>query len=205
MNSWRVVVRLYCTPENFAAVRRAVEEWGAAGFRRRERAARRAGPSPVPRLLLFSGGVLLAGLCLIPLPLSAPAILAVVAVAAGLLTLWFVPGRRFLGMVTLAATLLVAGNFTVQALETRALFTDKQEQEILAEMRKKGHDLPKAPDWLNPRRFRFQSFGVDDWLGVGLASVGLAYLIWLGRAGMRRRLPSYDEPAAVRHKGKKPS
>jgi len=46
MNSWRVVVRLYCTPENFGAVRRAVEKWETAGSRRRERAAGRAGPSP---------------------------------------------------------------------------------------------------------------------------------------------------------------
>jgi len=146
---------------------------------------------------------LLAGLCLLPLPLAAPAILKVVAVAAGLLTLWFVPGRRFLGMVTLAAALFVAGNFTVRALETRSLFTAKQEQEILADMRKKGHDLQKVSEWLNPRRFRFQSFAVDDWLGVGLASVGLAYLIWLGQAGMRRRLPSYDETAAVGCKGER--
>jgi len=192
MNSWRVVFRLYCTPENFSPVLAAVTAWADQGRKARERAGRRAGPSPWPRLLLFTGVALLAGVALAALPLEVPGLWRAAVVILGLATLWLPALGRFLGTVTLAAAALVALTFVIQGLEVRQLHS---EETFRAYAASRGLKVDTVPDWALGKYRRFSTLHGGDWAAAGVAGLGLLFFAGIGCLGLRglpRPVPSRD-------------
>ncbi len=185
MNSWRVVFRLYCTPENFAPVLAAVESWAEKGKKSRQRVARRAGPSPLPRLLLLSGGALLAGVALAALPLEVPGFWRVLVVALGLAALWLAPLSRFLGVATLVAVAWVIVLFAAQGLEVRQLHSEEVYRAYAAS---RGIQVDKVPDWALGKYRRFSTLNGGDWAAAGVAGLGLLYFTGIGLGALRGRL-----------------
>ncbi len=123
LNSWRVVFRLYCTPDNFGEVLASVQEWVEQGQKVRERAARRAIPTVWLPQVLLSLATVAAGIFLAALPLKVPAALKMAVTLTGLLLVWL-PWRRFLGAAVLVLAASLALLFLGQALETRQLFQE---------------------------------------------------------------------------------
>lgn len=191
LNSWRVVFRLYCTPENFAPVLAAVKAWGEEGRRSRIRAARRAGPSPLPRLLLLSGGALLAGGALAALPLEVPGLWRGLVVILGLSALWLAPLSRFLGGATLLALAWVVVLFVGQGLEVRQLYS---EEAFRAYAASQGLEVDKVPDWALGKYRRFSTLHGSDWAAAGIAGLGLLFFAGIGLEALRGRLRPSPSP-----------
>jgi hypothetical protein len=185
MNSWRVVFRLYCTPENFAPVLAAVAGWADKGRKSRARAARRAGPSPLPRLLLITGLALVAGVALGALPLEVPGLLRLAVVLLGLAALWLPPLSRFLGVATLMAVALVVLIFVIQGLEVRQLHS---EETFRAYAASRGLQVDTIPDWALGKYRRFSTLHGGDWIAAGVAGLGLLVFTGIGLGALRGRL-----------------
>jgi hypothetical protein len=194
MNSWRVVFRLYCTPDNFAPVLAAVECWADKGRKCRERAQKRAGPSPLPRLLLLTGVTLLAGLALAALPLEVPGLLRLAVVLLGLAALWLPPLSRFLGVAMLMAVALVVLTFVIQGLEVRQLHS---EETFRAYAASRGLQVDKIPDWALGKYRRFSTLHGSDWVAVGITGLGLLVFTGIGLGALRGWLRP-DSPVARR-------
>jgi hypothetical protein len=185
MNSWRVVFRLYCTPENFAPVLAAVEAWAEKGRRSRERADRRAGSSPLPRLFLLTGVALLAGVALAALPLEVPGLWRVAVVILGLAALWLPPLGRFLGTATLVAVALVVLTFVVRGLEVRQLHSEEVYRAYAAS---RGLKVDTVPEWALGKYRRFSTLHGGDWAAAGVAGLGLLVFTGIGLGALWGRL-----------------
>ncbi|MFZ2086941.1 MAG: hypothetical protein WAU47_00065 [Desulfobaccales bacterium] len=185
MNSWRVVFRLYCTPENYTPVLAAVQTWAEKGRKSRERAARRTGPSPRPRLLLLSGGALLAGLALAALPLEVPGLWRGLVVVLGLSAIWLAPLSRFLGVAVLVAVASVVALFVSQGLEVSQLFS---EEDYRAYAASRGVQVEEVPDWALGKYRRFSTFYGGDWAATAIAGLGLVFFTGLGLGALGGRL-----------------
>jgi hypothetical protein len=191
MNSWRVVFRLYCTPDNFNQVLEAVRGWAEAGRQARERAARHPAPRLWPRQAVLSLLIMAAGLFLAVLPLEVPAALKVALPLVSLATVWLFLGR-FWGVIVLGLIAAVLISFLSQALETHQMF---QEADFLAWARQHGQQLEKVPEWVLFKRRAYQRFHAGDWAAAGVGSLGLLFFGWLGLAASRGRL-DISEPRA---------
>ena len=185
MNRWRVVLRLYCTPENFSPVQAAAAAWAEQGRKTREQAGRRAGPSPLPRLLLATGVALLAGAALAALPLEVPGLWRVAVVILGLAALWLPSLNRFLGTATLMAVALVVLAFVVQGLEVRQLVS---EEAFRAYAASRGLQVDAVPDWALGKYRRFSALHGGDWVAAGVAGLGLLVFAGIGLEALRGRL-----------------
>ena len=75
MDSWHVVMRLYCTPQNYEVVLNAVQTWAATGLKKATQAPRAQGFSPVRRLWLKSLLAAVAAFLVTALPLPVPPVL----------------------------------------------------------------------------------------------------------------------------------
>lgn len=186
MDSWHVVARLFCTPRNFEAVRDAVLTWTAAGISKRAKAARTAGPSPVPRLLAWSALMVVAAIAVAGLPVDTPALLPWILGVAGLLDLWVMPGRRLWGAVTLVAVAAAVVIFAAQALEMRQTTSAADFKKFAAS---RGGIVDQVPAWVLGKHRRYEIFGPQAWLQTGIAGFGLAFFGWLGLAAVRPRSP----------------
>ncbi len=192
MNSWRVVFRLYCTPDNFAPVMAAVREGLEKGSQTRARAvSSRSRPRTWCRPLGLSLATVAAGLLLGALPLEVPAALRGALTLAGLLAIWL-PGRRLWGaaVLVLAAGVLII--FLSRALQTRQMF---QEADFLEWARRQGLKVEKVPEWALFKRRHYESFHTGDWLAAGAGGLALAFFGWQGWAGVRGQAGRRADPA----------
>ena len=192
MNSWRVVVRLYCTPDNFSQVVEAVREGAAAGQKTRAKSAPKSTPRVWPRQAGLSLLTLAAGIFLAALPLSMPTALKVALTLVGLAAVWL-PRGRFWGTAVLVLAALVFIIFLSRALETHQLF---QEADFLAWARQHGQKLEKVPDWVLFKKRAYERFHPGDWAATGVGGLGLIFFGWLGLAGARGRLGAPHPRAA---------
>jgi hypothetical protein len=181
MNSWRVVFRLYCTPENFSEVLAAVQGWVEQGRHAREKADRRVIPRVWWPQVLLSLAAVAAGIFLTALPLKLPAALKVAVTLTALLLVWL-PWRRFLGTVVLVLAASLALLFLGQALETHQLF---QEADVREWARQEGLPLEKVPEWALFKKRQYERFDTGDWVGAGLGGLGLLFFGWLGLSRLR--------------------
>jgi hypothetical protein len=184
MNSWRVVLRLYCTPENFPAVRQQVEDWWQGAAKKREARLRRRVRLPWGSLLLKSALAVLAAIFLQALPFPVPSHWIVAAAALALAAIWDLPVRHLAGLATLAAVALFIIFTLVHGFETYSLF-DENLYRALA--REKGWPTDQIPAWVRMTRFRFQRLQVHEWLGTAVAGLSLAYFTFLGLSAWRDR------------------
>jgi hypothetical protein len=184
MDSWHVVLRLYCTPQNYPQVLEAVQKWAAKGIKKATAAPRQRGLTPNRRLGLKTLAALLAAVCITALPLEIPPLLIWVLLGGGLGAIWLVPGRRLCGLVTLLSASLILAIFISQSLEIRQR-TDPDEFRKFA--RTQGVHIEEVPDWVIGRYRRFELFQPDDWLRTGIAALGLSFFFWVGFPAVQPR------------------
>ena len=132
MNSWRVVLRLYCTPENYATVLALVTDGAARGARQRHAEARTAGPSPYPRMRRMSAIVLLAGLLIVPTPFEISPMPVAIALTATLMAIWSPGMHRVAGFLGLGAVVWVLVGVLAQGFETHQLIPESVLQGMAA-------------------------------------------------------------------------
>jgi hypothetical protein len=194
MDSWHVVARLYCTPQNFETVRDAVQVWAAQSARKREAKSRTAGPSPLPRLVVLSFLTIIAAIGVTAVPVDIPVLFPWALGIFGLLSIWFLPWSRFLGVFTLVVAAAVLGVFLTHALETRQSTREADFKKFAAS---RGMIVDQVPDWILRKHRRYTVFDQSDWLQTGIGGIGLLFFSWLGirAASLRlRRSPGNTPP-----------
>jgi hypothetical protein len=101
MDSWHVVMRLYCTPQNYEVVLNDVQKWAAGGLKKATQAPRPKGFTPIRRLWLKSLLAAAAAFLVTALPLPAPPLLIWSLFLVSLGAIWFLAFRRFFGIICL--------------------------------------------------------------------------------------------------------
>jgi len=174
-NSWRTVIRLYCTPADYDAVATAVREYAARGAKRRQAAQATAAPSPVPRLLWLTLPTVLAGLLVFANPIECePAGLLAAPLVGGLLVLWMACASRLLAVLTLGAEAGLAYVVIRQGSVLRSWMTPQ--------------DLggQPVPEFLKYTKFKLLDGG--EQLRMALAILGLLWIAYLCIQSLRGRL-----------------
>ena len=118
MDSWHVVLRLYCTPKNYDQILPAVQKWAARGIHKKA-APRPRGLSPNLRLGLKSILALVAAFLITALPLEVPPVFIWLLLAGGLGAIWFLAFDRFFGLVSLLLAGVILVSFVSQSLEVQ--------------------------------------------------------------------------------------
>jgi hypothetical protein len=182
MDSWHVVMRLYCTPENYDLVLNAVQQWASRGLKKTTQAPRAKGFSLIRRLWLKSLLAAFAAFLVTALPLKTPPALIWSLLGVSLGTIWFLALSRFFGIISL---ILVAGIllcFVVQGLEVRQTV---QEEDFRRYAQSQGLKVDKVPDWVLGKHRRFGHLHTQEWLQTGIAGLGLAFFAWVGLGALR--------------------
>jgi hypothetical protein len=184
MDSWHVVFRLYCTPQNYDVVQNAVQKWAAAGLKKAAQAPRAKGLTPTRRLWLKSLLAAVAAVLVTALPLEIPPVLIWALFLVSLGAIWFLVFKRFFGISSLAlvgAILLISVG---QGLEVRQTTTA---EDFRRYAQSQGLKVDKVPDWVLGRHRRHEHFHTGEWLQTGIAALGLGFLGWVGLAALRPR------------------
>lgn len=165
-NTWRSVMWMQCTPENFPAVAEQVRQALAANETTNASATETRRASPLPRYLLHSVLVLLASTSLFmlveefDLDLFVPLLVMCFALA----TLWLIP---LFGWVVLAGLGWMGVELFLRLTEERQSFI------------------------FQGRSYRTLDILADSDLALLLmAALGAGYLVWLSQAAVRGRLMS---------------
>lgn len=156
-NSWRTVVILFCTPQNYASVASAVAAATLGRLQRRRH--------PLPRLLLHT---LLVALALVPIfrlpyPFERDLLLPILVLCFALATVWLIP---LLAWVVVAGCGWLVVELALVALETRQSQFGSGSYRV------------------------WEVLDGSDWMALGLAGLGVAYLLWLSQAALRGRFVS---------------
>jgi hypothetical protein len=192
MDSWHVVMRLYCTPRNYEAVLDAVQHWAARGLKKATRRPRAQGSHPHRRLWLKSLLAAVAAWLVTALPLAAPPALIWALFLMSLGAIWFLALARGLGIISLILTGAILVCFVGQGLEERQTI---KEEDFRKYAQSQGLKVEQVPAWVLGKHRRFELLDSQEWLQTGLAALGLSYLGWLGLSAARpkkRRRPDPD-------------
>jgi hypothetical protein len=182
MDSWHVVLRLYCTPQNYDLVLQSVQKWAVQGLKKATAKKRPKGFSPILRLGLKSLLAAVAACLLTAFPLEAPPLLIWLLLAVGLGAIWFLGLSRFFGILSLALASLILLNFLGQGLEVRQMTNP---DDFLTFAQSQGIRVDTVPDWIIGRYRRFEHFHARDWLQTGIASLGWSFFVWVGISSLR--------------------
>ncbi|MDP2044940.1 MAG: hypothetical protein Q8L00_01885 [Deltaproteobacteria bacterium] len=184
MDSWHVVFRLYCTPQNYAVVLNAVQKWAAGGLKKAAQAPRAKGLTPTRRLWLKSLLVVVAAFLVTALPLEMPPVLIWSLVLVSLGGIWFLVFERFFGIISLALVGVILLISVGQGLEVRQTTTA---EDFRRYAQSQGLKVDKVPDWVLGKHRRYEHFHTGEWLQTGIAALGLAFFGWVGLAALRPR------------------
>jgi len=181
MNSWRVVIRLYCEDGNYAAVRDFVRVHAQEGARRRrDREAREAAkpkaPSHVGRRLALTVAVGAATFCVVATPFEFDARLLAACVVLTLAGVWTPVGRVPLALVALCVTIAIVGVIGAEGSRVRHL--------VPAEV------LNGTPEPAWSRYTGWSRLDTGEWLRLALTGAGLLALAALQALGLRPRRPA---------------
>lgn len=159
---WRSLMLVQCLDDNYARVAALVEQEMA----RHGTAKRVPGKSPLPTYL---GRTLLVALASFPIfglheEFDLDVFLPLLMFCFALATVWLIP---LFGWVVMGSLGLIA--FTVA-----------------------GRLIEEIPSYFSPGRSysRFEILGSEDWLLLGLAGLGAAWLVWLSLGALRGRIQS---------------
>lgn len=185
MNSWRVVLRLYCTPENYEPVLACVRDWAATGARKREAretlvAARPKRPSAAPRMLGLSIATALCGIGLMAAPFEIDGRLVAAGVAFTLALIWSPIGRSLLGLLSLCIAVGVGASVAREGFRIRHLVPEDV--------------LQGAPEPSWSRYTGWSTLDGGEWWRLALTAAALVVLLVVQGAALRRRSPAASEP-----------
>lgn len=160
-NQWRNVMFLYCTPQNYTAVKAWVDQ---EMVRCSTPQPKSRSASPIPGAMLATALVVLA--CLPQFALNEVTGLnifpAILLLAFGLATVWLIP--------LFAWVILAVGGFIMVHL-TLAL-TELREYTLVSTYSYR----------------KYESLDSAEWVVVAAALIGLAYLVWISIRALRGRL-----------------
>jgi hypothetical protein len=184
MDSWHVVLRLHCTPENYEMVLTAVQKWAARGLKKAARAPGAKGFTPNRRLGLKSLLAAVAAFLVTGLPFPAPPgfIWSLFLVSLG--AIWFMAFKRFFGIICLVLVGAILFCFGAQALEERQTVKAEDFRHFA---QSQGLKVDKVPDWVIGRYRRYEHFHTGEWLQTGIAALGLGFFGWVGLTALRPR------------------
>jgi len=159
---WRSLLLLQCQADNYAVVAARVEQ----AMARHGTAKRVPARSPLPAYLLRTLGVALASLPIFGLheEYHLDVFLPLLMFCFALATVWLIP---LFGWVVLGSLGFIAFSLAARLTETIPSFFDP------------GRSFP-----------RFEILGSDDWLLLGVAGLGAAWLAWLSVGALRGRIQS---------------
>ncbi|MDO9574618.1 MAG: hypothetical protein Q7I94_06450 [Candidatus Contubernalis sp.] len=161
-NSWRPVMMLVCTPENYQQIVDIVEgkidtvEETAADSQRRK--------SPLPKMLLRTFLVVLASapVFMLPYPLELDIFIPLLMLLFALATVWLVP---FMGYVVIVCALFLAVDILFICLDVRqSIFSSLGMYQV------------------------YELFDAGDWFFLFLTFAGLAYLVWFSWRSIRGKI-----------------
>lgn len=158
-NSWRTVMILFCTPENYAEVEAFVR---AAAAKRPTRASAKV--NPIPKLLLHTGLIVLATVPFFVFdhPVKLDMFVPLLVLCFALAMLWLIPLFAYVVWAGLGYLWVVIG------------------LQLMAERTSQFRSLG---------RYRaFEVLNGDDIALIVAALAGTAYLVWLGRGLMTGRV-----------------
>lgn len=184
MDSWHVVVRLYCTPNNYEAVLESVQKWAAKGLRKAAQVKPAWGLFPGLRLGLKSLVAVVAAVMISAFPLEVPGVLIWSLLVAGLGTIWLLIFQRFFGIVSLTLAVLILVGFLSQGLEVRQRTNPEEFRKFAAS---RGLKIDTVPDWIIGRYRRYEHFHTHDWIQTGIGGLGLAFFVWTGVSALNSR------------------
>ena len=188
MDSWHVVLRLYCTPQNYDMVLKAVQSWAARGLKKATQAPRARGFSPTRRLWLKSLLAAFAAFLVTALPLEVSPALIWSLLGVSLGAIWFLALARFFGIVSLILVAAILFCFVGQGLEERQTV---KEEDFRKFAQSQGVKIDKVPAWVIGKYRRYEHLHTQEWLQTGIAGLGLAFFAWVGlgalRSGQQRR------------------
>jgi hypothetical protein len=183
MDSWHVVLRLYCTPQNYDQVLMAVQKFAARGIQKGA-APRPRGLSPNLKLGLKSILALVAAFLITALPLEVPPVFIWLLLAGGLGAIWFLAFDRFFGIVSLLLAGVILVGFVSQGLEVQQR-TNPEEFRTFA--RSQGVQIDEVPDWIIGKYRRYELFHAHKWIQTGIAALGLSFFVWVGVSALQPR------------------
>jgi hypothetical protein len=184
MDSWHVVLRLYCTPENYPVVLNAVQIWAARGLKKASQAPRARGFPSSRRLWLKSLLAAVAAFLVTAWPLEARPALIWSLLAVSLGAIWFRALAHWFGIITLTLVGVILLSFVGQGLEMRQM---TQEEDFRRFAQSQGLKVDKVPGWVLGKHRRFEHLHSQEWLQTGIAALGLSVLGWVGFAAVRFR------------------
>ena len=184
MDSWHVVMRLYCTPQNYEVVLNAVQKWAARGLKKATQAPGAKGFTPTRRLWLKSLLAAVAAFLVTALPLPAPPVLIWSLFLVSLGAIWFLAFKRFFGIISLTLVGAILFCFVAQGLEERQTVKAEDFRQFA---QSQGLKVDKVPDWVLGKYRRFEHLHTQEWLQTGIAALGLAFFGWVGLAALRPR------------------
>lgn len=175
MDSWHVVLRLYCTPENYGQVIEAVRAYAEEGREKREKQEAGAGPSQVPRLLRSSGLAFVASFMLFaaPYPFEIKPLFVAVSLGSVLLGLWMPTMKRFLGALSLAVIAAIGYLIAAEGFRT------KYHHRVM---------LKSGGFFEFGKYFSFQTMDAGDWLRLASVVGGLIILGFLAAQMLLRNM-----------------
>ena len=182
MDNWHVVMRLYCTPQNYNVVLDAVQKWADTGIKKAAQAPRAKFFSSTRRLWLKSLLAAFAAFLVAALPLEAAPALIWSLLGVTLAAIWLPALARFFGIVSLALVAAILFCFAGQGLEERQRVT---EEDFRTYAQSQGLKIDKVPDWVIGRHRRYEHFHAGEWVQTGIAALGLAFFAWVGLGAVR--------------------
>lgn len=173
LNNWRVVLRLYCRPENYDEVAALVRSLAAQGEVWRADHHLKPGRVFSARLIFLTLLTLSAALFLSLIPFSLNPAWATGVLIGALVLIWLPGWSRLFGSLTLIGAVALLNLILLEGFKiTRSVTPGAQ-------------DTP--PDlWI--RQYGFQSLVVSDWIHLSLAIISLSFLIWLAVGAVRGSL-----------------
>ncbi|MEZ5840703.1 MAG: hypothetical protein R3D02_09865 [Hyphomicrobiales bacterium] len=159
-NDWRVVACLFCTPEVFEAAKARV---AASIARKGKRTPGRGWRYPLVQPLLLTLGVFLAlaPVMAMPYPFEIDLFPVIFTLCFALATVWLIPILAWAVLAGVTWLILAIG---AAGIEPHKSYLDGE-------------------TWTG-----FGSLYGDEWLAMGVAAAGLAFLVWMSWAMLRGRL-----------------
>jgi hypothetical protein len=191
MDSWHVVLRLYCTPKNYDQVLLAVQKLAARGIQKGAE-PRPWGLSPNLKLGLKSVLALVAAFLITALPLEVSPVFIWLLLAGGLGAIWFLAFDHFFGIVSLLLAGVILVGFVSQGLEIQQR-TNPDEFRTFA--RSQGLQIDEVPDWVIGRYRRYELFHAHEWFQTSIAALGLSFFIWVGVSASQSRRRASSQKA----------
>ena len=183
MNNWRVVVRLYCTNENYDEIAEAVRLYTKSKGIKEVKKKTGASSTSVKRLLLFSVLAVVGSVFLfaVPYQLRFEPVMAVAAGVSLFFAIWIPVSSRFYGAFSLAWTASVAYIVLMHGFAVRSYDVTTESGVPFTLFKTSG----------------FEGLQANEWFGFVLFCVGLLVLLFLEIQAVRGKINRVEDDESM--------